>query len=155
MGVEKKFLRDQLFYLNNYYGDTYFPYKQEVFDVWYEIFKDFDEVGLKRAIEKYIQKEKYAPVPASIIYYYNILDKERKELGRQIRNTYTNIRSVWEEEYDKDTYKALMDYVMKQPKEQRINKLQDLKYSAISYAHDCDATGNTKTTIKEYIEHEC
>lgn len=138
--------------LTDVYGSR-LTFEQKDFDQWYEIFKEYDGIGIQRAVELIIKNEKFAPVPATLIYYYNILDNERKELGRNIRNTYMNIRSVWEEEYDKETHKAFIDYVMKQPKDQRKDKLQNLKYAALSYAHDCDASGKPKMTIKEYVEH--
>lgn len=148
--------RDKFIIILKSLAKAYSPkmkFTQEDVDNWYEFFSDYDDIGFQRAVEMTIREETYIPTPAVVAHYYRIIDKERHELSELVKSVYAFIRSYWGEPYDNDTHKAIIHYVMMQPKEHRREKLIDLKYSAASYAHECDAIGKAdKPTIKEYIQ---
>lgn len=153
--MDAKFLREQMIRLETNYGAERFKISKEIFDLWVEMFADCDEEGFKLAVTKCIQESEYAPNIAGLMKYYKQLDEERSELGDTIKAQYRKMRSFWPEEYDSDTYKAIVEYLMRFPKKTRKVEMIELSQRAISFSFNCDGCGRKdKPTIKEYIEGE-
>jgi len=155
MGISKEFLLKQMGRLELNYGKDRFRVEQDMFDLWYEMFQECEEPGLKLAVDKCIKENEFAPNIAGLMKYYKALEDERNDLRDTIQHQYTTIRSIWGEKYDKDTYESIVEYIMRQPKNLRKVEMVELTHRAVSFAHDCDACGRTdKPTIKRYIQGE-
>ena len=155
MGISKEFLLKQMGRLELNYGKDRFRVEQDMFDLWYEMFQECEEPGLKLAVDKCIKENEFAPNIAGLMKYYKALEDERNDLRDTIQHQYTTIRSIWGEKYDKDTYESIVEYIMRQPKNMRKVEMVELTHRAVSFAHDCDACGRTdKPTIKRYIQGE-
>lgn len=128
-------------------------FNQELVDIWYEMFADCEEEGLKIAVANCIKNSEFPPTIATLMKYYRELDDNRKEIAEVMKSKYTTMRSMWEEEYDSDTFKAIVEYIFRFPKEQRKVQMVELMQHAISFYIDCRNVGRTDIpTIKEYVE---
>ena len=155
MGISKEFLLKQMGRLELNYGKDRFRVEQDMFDLWYEMFQECEEPGLKLAVDKCIKENEFAPNIAGLMKYYKALEDERNDLRDTIQHQYTTIRSIWGEKYNKDTYEAIVEYIMRQPKNLRKVEMVELTHRAVSFAHDCDACGRTvRPTIKGYLQGE-
>lgn len=153
MGITKEFLLNQMSRLELSYGKEKFIVSQEMFDLWYEMFSDCEEEGLRLSIDKCIKESEFPPNIAGVMKQYKELDQERKELGDLIRHQYVTIRSIWGEEYDKETHDAIIAYIFRFPKKLRRVEMVELTHRAVSFVHDCEVTGRKdKPKIKEYLE---
>lgn len=151
--MDKAFLREQMIKLETNYGKDKFVITKEMFDLWYEMFQECEEEGLELAVKKCIKENEFAPNIAGLMKHYKELADEREDLKETIQHQYTTICSIWGEEYDSDTFKAIAEYIMRQPKKMRKVEMVELTHRAVSFSHSCDACGRLdKPTIKEYIE---
>lgn len=153
MAVTREFLRDQMKKLEVNYGMDKFRITQEGFELWYEIFKECDAEGLKIAVNKCLEENEFAPNIAGLMKYYRTLEQDRNEITEVMKSKYTTMRSMWREEYDSDTFKAIVEYIFRFPKEQRKVQMVELTHHAISFYNDCRNVGRQDIpTIKEYVE---
>lgn len=153
MGISKEFLLKQMSRLELNYGKERFKVEQDMFDLWYEMFADCEEEGLKLAVDKCLRENEFAPNIAGLMKYYKELENEKNEERDIIKHQYTIIRQIWGEPYDNDTFKAIVTYILRQPKKMRKVEMIELTHRAVSFAHDCDACGRIdKPSIKEYIQ---
>ena len=153
--MNAKFLKEQMEKLEINYGKDKFKITKEIFSLWHEMFADCEEEGVRLAVNKCIKENEFAPNIAGLMKYYRELESEKKELEDMIQRQYTTIRSVWEEEYDSDTFKAIAEYIMRLPKEQRKPEMIELTHRAISFSYGCEAGGRKdKPSIKAYIQGE-
>lgn len=61
--------------------------------------------------------------------------------------------SIWGEQSDQSTYDALINHVMRFPKDQRKNLIIEMAQMAHSFYNDCRNCGRQDIpTIKEYVE---
>lgn len=151
--VTKKVLKEQLEKLQTNYGVERFDITPDVFKLWYEMFADCDENGFKLAVANCIKENEYAPNIAGLMKYYRTLEQDRAEIAEVMKSKYTTMRSMWREEYDSDTFKAIIEYIFRFPKEQRKVQMVELTHHAISFYNDCRNVGRQDIpTIKEYVE---
>lgn len=151
--MDKAFLREQMIRLETNYGKDKFVITKDMFDLWYEMFQECEEEGLKLAVDRCIKENEFAPNIAGLMKYYKELENEKNELIDTIKHQYTTIRSIWGENYDKDTLSEIATYIMRRPKKIRKVEMVELTHRAVSFAHDCEAAGRIdKPTIKEYIQ---
>ena len=151
--ITKKFLKEQLERLQANYGKEKFDLSLDTFNLWFEMFKDCEKEGLKIAVDNCIKENEYAPNIAGLMKYYRVLEEERKEIAEIINSKYRTLMSFWGEKYDHDTYKAIIDYVFRFPKEQRKVQTVELTHHAIAFYNDCRNVGRLDIpTIKEYVE---
>ena len=134
-----------------YSGKLHFD--QDLVDLWYEMFEDCEEEGLKLAVARCIKESEFPPNIATLMKFYKELADEREEMGRFISHEYGLMRSLWEEEYSDDTFNAIVEYVFSKPKINRKVEMVELSQRAISFYHDCIANGRKDIpTIKEYVK---
>lgn len=151
--ITKKVLKEQLEKLQLNYGVGKFDVTPEAFELWYEMFADCDENGFKLAVANCIKENEYAPNIAGLMKYYRTLEQDRAEIAEVMKSKYTTMRSMWREEYDSDTFKAIIEYIFRFPKEQRKVQMVELTHHAISFYNDCRNVGRQDIpTIKEYVE---
>ena len=151
--MDAKFLQEQMRRIETNYGREKFVITKDIYDLWKEIFNDCDEKGFKLAVDKYIKENEFAPNIAGIMKCYKALENDRNELKETIKHQYTTMCCIWGEEYDKETYNEIVQYVMRFPKSMRKVEMIELQQRACSFAHDCDACGRAdKPTIKEYVQ---
>ena len=128
-------------------------FTQDLVDLWYEMFADCEEEGLKLAVNKCIKENEFPPNIAGLMKYYRELESEHNELKDLISHQYTLMRSIWQEDYNSETFRAIADYIMRQPSKMRKVEMVELTQKAVSFRHDCDACGRIDIpTIKEYIQ---
>ena len=130
-------------------------FTQDLVDLWYEMFSECEEEGLKLAVNKCIQENEFAPNIAALMKCYKELEQEKIELTDTISHQYTSIRAIWGEEWDSATFNAIVTYIFRFPKKQRKVEMIELAQRAISYYHNCDSAGRKeRPTIKGYVEGE-
>lgn len=128
-------------------------FNQELVDIWYEMFADCEEEGLKIAVDNCIKNSEYPPTIAGLMKYYKELEIGRIEIAETMNAKYANMRSFWGEKYDHDTFKSIVEYIFRFPKEQRKVQMTELTHHAISFYNDCRRCGRQDIpTIKEYVE---
>lgn len=155
MGITKEILLYQMGRIELNYGKERFKVDQDMFDLWYEMFSDCDENGFRLAVDKYMKENEFAPNIAGIMKCYRTLEDEKNDLKETIKHQYTTMRCIWGEEYDKDTFNEIVNYVMRFPKNMRKVEMIELQQRACSFAHDCDVCGRViRPTIKEYVMGE-
>ena len=105
------------------------------------------------AVDKCLRENEFAPNIAGLMKCYKELEAEKNELSETIVHQYKTIRSIWGEEYDSTTFKAIVDYILRFPKKTRKVEMIELTHRADSFSHDCDACGRVdKPTILDYIQ---
>lgn len=153
MGMTKEFLLKQMSRLEVNYGKDRFKVDQDIFDLWYEMFADCNEQAFKLAVDRCIKESDFAPNIAGVMKYYRAIEEEHDDLAETIRNQYRKMCSFWTEEYDSDTFNAIVEYIYRFPKKMRKVEMVELSQRAISFSFDCDGCGRKdKPTIKEYVE---
>lgn len=151
--MDKAFLREQMIRLETNYGSDKFVITKDMFNLWYEMFKDCSKDNLVLAVNKCIKESEFAPNVAGIMKYYKELSTEHDEYITFVKREYTLMRAVWQEEKDPGTAIELYQFSLKFPEKQRKTLLVEFTQNACSFRHDCDACGRTDIpTIKEYIQ---
>lgn len=151
--MDKAFLREQMMKLETNYGKDKFVITKEMFELWYEMFQNCEEPGLKLAVDKCIKESEFAPNIAGLMKYYKAIEEEHEEMKEVLNNQYRKIYSLWPEKYDSDTFKAIVEYICRFPKKMRKVEMIELTQRAISFSYDCDGCGRKdKPTIKEYLQ---
>lgn len=151
--IKEEFLLKQMARIELNYGKERFKVDQDIFDLWYEMFKDCAEQGLKLAVDKCIKENEFAPNIAGIMKYYRAIEEEHDEMKNLLSSQYRKICSLWPEDYDSDTFKAIAEYIYRFPKKMRKVEMIELTQRAISFSFDCDGCGRKdKPTIKEYVQ---
>lgn len=151
--ITQKFLKEQLIKLQTNYGKEKFDLSKDMFNLWYEMFADCEEEGLRIAVSNCIKESEFAPNIAGLMKFYRELETGRLEIAETMNSKYTNIRSYWGEKYDHDTFKAIVEYIFRFPKEQRKVQMKELTHNAIRFYIDCRRCGRQDIpTIKEYVE---
>lgn len=151
--VSKKFLKEQLSKLQVNYGKDKFDISPDAFNLWYEMFADCEEEGLRIAVSNCIKENEFAPNIAGLMKYYKTLEQDRSEIKEIMQSKYNTLRCMWNEDPDSDTFKAIVDYIFRFPKEQRKVQMVELTHNAIAFYNDCRYCGRQNIpTIKEYVE---
>lgn len=153
MGISEQFLLDQMTRFEKNYGKDKFIVEQDMFDLWYEMFADCEEEGLRLAVNRCLKESEFPPTIATVMKFYKELADEREETTKLLEHEYGMMRSIWGEREDEETYNAIVRYLNNQPKKQRKVKMVELSQEAISYYHDLIAKGiQDRPTIKEYVD---
>lgn len=151
--VTQKTLKEQLIKLQINYGRDKFDLSKESFNLWYEMFADCEEEALKLAINNCIKGSEYAPNIAGLMKYYKAIMQERSEIIEVMQSQYKTLLAIWGESYNKETVKAIIDYVYSFPKEKRKEAMIDLTHRAVSFYNDCRNEARVDIPrIKEFIE---
>ena len=149
--VNKGFVKEQMGRLETNFGKDRFKVTQSLFDLWYEMFQDLDENGIKASVDEYIKTSEYPPTIASIMKIYNAKKEYREHLRRFIKAKYTWVYKWFEEEMSEDVYQKLIDMVFSYPKEVREKVMTDFAYEATSY-YTNNALIGKKVTVGEFLE---
>lgn len=153
MGISKQFLLQQAKRLETNYGKERFVMNPDIFGLWYEMFQDCEEEGLKLAVDRCLKESEFPPTIATLMKLYKELADEREELKRLIEHEYSLMKSVWDEKDSGETFNEIVRYLNKQPKKERRVKMVELSQEAISYYHDLVAKGiQNIPTILEYVK---
>lgn len=158
--IDKNFLKEQMIRLELNYGKDKFKITKPMYELWFEMFKDYDPKGLKAAIDKYMMTSEFAPNVASINNTYQKLADEREHLERVIIAKYKWVAHWFEEQPNIESYNAFMNYVCKFPVSAREGVAESLALKAVQYWNDCCENGvpeQARFTVKEYVEklNEC
>lgn len=151
--ITQEFLLKQMSRLELNYGKERFKADQDIFDLWYEMFADCNEQAFKLAVDKCIKESEFAPNIAGLMKYYKAIVDEHDEMKEVLNSQYKKICSLWTEEYNSDTFNAIVEYIYRFPKKMRKVEMIELTQRAISFSFDCDGCGRKdKPTIKEYVQ---
>lgn len=151
--ITKEFLLEQMGKLELNYGKDKFEVNQDVFELWFEMFKDCDKKILEKAVRKCLLESEFAPNVAGVMKYYKQLADAHYDYVDFIKHQYTLLRSVWEEPEDNETMLDLYAFSMRFPENQRRTNLVEYIHTACSFRHDCDVCARLDIpTIKEYIQ---
>ena len=127
-------------------------FNQNLVDLWYESFADCDERDFNQAVNQCIRENEFPPTIATLMKFYKEIKEEKDNLKELIKHQYTTIRSIWGEQYNKETHQAIIDYIMRFPRKMRGVEMIELTHRVVSFSHDCDGVGRKdKPTIKDYL----
>lgn len=153
MAITQEFLLSQMKRLEVNYGKDKFVMYPDLFNLWYDMFKDCNEVGVRQAVDKCIKENEFAPNIAGLMKYYKQIESAHNELVNCVKSQYALMRSVWEEPYDFTSLNELYDYTNRFPADTRKTEITEFAQKAVSFRHDCDACGRKDVpTILEYIK---
>lgn len=151
--MKKELLRDLMKKIELNYGPDKFKITKPMFELWYDMFSDCNEYGLKQAVDKCIKENEFAPNVAGLMKYYKALEEAHNELEKAVKHNYSVIRAIWEEEYDDNTLMELWTYINRFPEKTRQTELVELTQRAVSFRHDCEGCGRKDyPTILEYLK---
>jgi hypothetical protein len=150
--MDKKFLKEQMVRLEANFTTERFKITKPMFDLWYEMFHDLEEEGVRVSINEYIKTNDYPPTVASIMKIYNARAQEREELRRYIKGKYIQICRWYEEKPNDDTLAEITKMTTNVPKEDRKKFVEDMAYDAIRFYNDGLAMGATNITVNKFLE---
>lgn len=128
-------------------------FTRDMVDLWYEMFQDCEEEGLRLAVDNCIKSSEFAPNIATLMKFYRELADERETMRRHIEHEYGLMKAIWGEKDNAETFDAIVKYIYKFPKTERKEKMVALSQEANSYYHDLIIEGvQDIPTIKEYVE---
>ena len=96
--MDRKFLSEQMKRLEANYGTERFKITKQMFDIWYEMFSNCAEEGIRSSVNEYIRENEYPPTIAGIMKIYREKERFRKEVIDYVLGNYTYI-SHWCNEY--------------------------------------------------------
>lgn len=153
MAVTKEFLLAQMKKIETNYGKDKFVITQKMFDLWYEMFSECSEKLLLQAVNRCLKENEFAPNIAGLMKYYREIEDNHNELVATVKSKYQTIRSVWGEQDDLETIKAIYSYLKQFPEKDRKSEMIELCHRAVSFRNDCSADGRTDIpTILEYVK---
>ncbi len=153
--VDKVFLKDQMIRLETNYGKDRFKITKQMFELWYEMFSDYDPEGIKASVSEYIRTNEFPPTVASINNIYERKKEYRERMNTLISDKYRWVAMWFNESFDKETRKVLADYTMSFPKDKREKALSDIAHDAVAYWNECNEKGileKDRKSFKEFIE---
>lgn len=146
--ASRAFIQRQMVKLENNYGRERFKITQSMFEIWADVFKDFDEDGFEASIDEYIRTNEFPPTVASIAKIYKSKLEYRKDLMSYLKSKYVWITKWFGEEPSQEVFSQFCKYILKFPKDDRKLKADELTRKAVVFYND---KRNTKT-FKEYLE---
>jgi hypothetical protein len=153
--ISKKFLKEQMQRIENNYGTSKFNVTQPMFDLWFDIFKDYDVMGFKCAVDEYLKTNEFAPNIAGINKIYQKMVEERDITSHICKAKYKWVARWFEQKPNWDSYKAFLGYVCKYSFDKREKVAESLASKLIAYWNDCDAKGipiEDRMTIEGFIK---
>lgn len=145
----KKFVKEQMMRLEQNYGKDRFKITLELFNLWYEMFKDCAEEGLKVSVDEYLRTSEYPPTIASIMNIYKSKSEYRKEISEYLKNRYVWVCRWIDECPTQETYRLLCRYIFKFPKEERKKQVEELIRKAMIYYNETQENKPFKDWLEE------
>jgi hypothetical protein len=149
--MNKKFLQSEMMRIETNYGQDKFKITAEMFNLWWDMFKDLKEEGVKVSVTEYIKNHEYPPNIAGIMKIYTAKNEYRKHMRQLILAKYNYVCRWYEEKKTEQCLKKLINLVFSYPTEDREIVINDFALDAISYYNRCMAEGK-KCSIEEFIE---
>lgn len=122
--------------LEQNYGVDRFKITLEMFNLWYEMFKDCEEEGLKVSVDEYLRTSEYPPTVASIAKIYKAKDEYRKELLSYLKGRYIWVCRWIEEQPTQETFSLFCRYAVSFPQEERKAKVEEVIQKAVQHYND-------------------
>lgn len=151
--MEKQFLKEQMMRLEANFTTERFKITKQMFDLWYEMFKDLEEEGVRVSINEYIRTSEYPPTVASIMKIYDAKAQEREELKKYIKGRYIYMCRWYEEHPDDEIYSQIIRLINAVPKEKRHEVVENISLEAVRYYNDALEMGASNITIKQFLEN--
>lgn len=136
--MEKKFLKEQMMRIETNYGKDRFQITKQMFDLWYEMFQNLDENGIKASVDEYIRTNEYPPTVASIIKIYNGKSDYREQMAERLWKKYKFICRWLEEKPDNAVYRNYVKTVMAFPADERNEIASEMIERAVFLYNDTD-----------------
>lgn len=146
--ASRAFIQRQMLKLENNYGRERFKVTQSMFEIWADVFKDFDEDGFKASVDEYIRTNEFPPTVASVAKIYKAKLEYREDLMSYLKSKYVWITKWFGEEPSQEVFSQFCKYILRFPKDDRKLKADELTRKAVVFYND---KRNTKT-FKEYLE---
>lgn len=142
--MDKKFLRDQMIKLETNYGKDRFKITKEMFELWYEMFKDFSEEGIKSSVNQYIRENEYPPTIAGIMKIYREKDKRREDVRNYVKGNYSYVSHWCNEKPNSATYELFSKKCFCVPLGEIENKTDNLVQNIMDYYNNLEHMDNAK-----------
>ena len=129
------------------YGVERFKITQEMFELWHEMFKDYDEEGFKVSVDEYMRTNEYPPTVGSIAKIYKAKDDYRKEILSYLKSKYIWVCRWLEEKPTQNEFSWFCRYIMSFEKRERKNKADELVRKTIAEYNNTQE----KKPFKEWV----
>ena len=134
--ASREFIFAQLERLERNFGKERFKVTQPMFDLWSELFADYEEEGLKVSVDEYLRTNEYPPTIAGIANIYKAKDDYRKSFKSYLKGRYIWVCRWIEEKPTKETFSLFCKYAISFPQEERKEKVEEVVHKAMSYYND-------------------
>lgn len=148
--ISNKFLSKQMMKLEQNYGKDRFKITQQMFDLWSDMFKDYDEEGLRVSVDEYIQTSEYPPTIGSIAKIYRAKDNYRKEMASFLKSKYLWVCRWIEQKPTQEEFSWFCKYVMSYEKDERKSRADEIVRRVIARYNELPE----KKTLREWIGNE-
>lgn len=146
--VSKKFLKQQMMRLEQNYGVDRFKITLEMFNLWADIFKDYNEEGLRVSIDEYMRTSEYPPTVGSIAKIYKAKDEYRKNLLSYLKGKYIWICRWTEVEPTQEDFSMFCRYAVQFPASDRKQKVEEVVSKIVRYYNDTQKNKPLKEWLK-------
>ena len=147
--ASREFIQAELVRLEHNFGKERFKVTQQMFDLWSEIFADYEEEGVKVSVDEYLRTSEYPPTIASIIKIYKAKDEYRKELLSYLKGRYIWVCRWIEDKPTKETFSQFCKYAMSFPQKERKARVEEVISKAINYYNETQENKPFKDWLEE------
>lgn len=156
--ASRQFIYSQMTKIEKNFGKERFKFTQELFEIWNDVFKDYDEEGLKKSVDECIKSSEYPPTVASIVKIYNAKNEYRKEMLSYLKGKYLWLNRWIEQTPTQEEFSWFCKYIMTFEKDKRKGKVEEIASDVISrynsthenktlrgWLNECGTTNNSFT----------
>lgn len=145
--ASRNFIHSQILKIERNYGKDRFKVTQEMFELWNEMFKNYNEEGLRVSVDEYIKTNEYPPNVGSIAKIYKAKDDYRKEMLSFLKNKYLWVCRWIEQKPTQEEFSWFCRYVMGYEKDMRKNKADEIVRGVIARYN----IAPEKKTLREWV----
>lgn len=130
---------------------TKIHFTQGMVDLWYEMFSELEEEGVKTSIDEYIKTNDFPPSVASIMKIYKAKETQRKEAQEYIENMYNWVARWYEEQPGEETYELFARHIRGRPLNEVKAATDALCEKVVRYYND-NTDNPDRKTLKEVLK---
>lgn len=134
--ASRAFIQAQLKKLENNFGKERFKVTQPMFNLWADMFKDYNEEGLRVSVDEYMRTNEFPPTVGSIAKIYKAKDEYRKNLLSYLKGKYIWICRWTEVEPTQEEFSMFCRYAVQFPASDRKQKVEEVVSKIVRYYND-------------------
>ena len=131
-----------------------FNISQSIFNIWAGTFRDSNEKTFERAIDEVIKHEEYPPTVATVLRYYEEVEKENREIKAKAKECYMRAITALGIPKNVEEFKAYLMMLNAVPREERIERAESFSTQIVNYANKATTLGKKPKSFIALIK-EC